>query len=103
MVDHLITLLPNLLTADGVAYVMQLSILSQSRTAELLLEAGFASRVVDFSFFSFHSLFEQRSEHIERVEELSDAYHLNFGEEHVMVAYLLEVTRADPDGQEAVQ
>ena len=30
---------------------------------------------------------------IQRVEQLSDAYHLTFGGEDVMIAYLLEVTR----------
>jgi S-methylmethionine-dependent homocysteine/selenocysteine methylase/SAM-dependent methyltransferase len=94
LLDHLITLLPKLLTDDGVAYLMQLSILGQERTAELLAEAGFQARVADFEFFAFHSLFEQRKEQIERVEELSDAYHLRFRDEDVMVAYLLEVTRA---------
>jgi S-methylmethionine-dependent homocysteine/selenocysteine methylase/SAM-dependent methyltransferase len=94
LLDHLITLLPKLLTDDGVAYVMQLSILGQERTAELLAEAGFQARVADFDFFAFHSLFEQRKQQIERVEELSDAYHLRFRDEDVMVAYLLEVTRA---------
>jgi homocysteine S-methyltransferase len=93
LLDHLFTLLPKLLTDDGVAYVMQLSILGQERTAELLTEGGFQARVADFEFFAFHSLFEQRKEQIERVEELSDAYHLRFRDEDVMVAYLLEVTR----------
>ena len=93
LLDHLFTLLPKLLTDDGVAYVMQLSILGQERTAELLTDAGFEARVADFDFFGFHSLFEQRKEQIERVEELSDAYHLRFRDEDVMVAYLLEVTR----------
>ncbi|MBA2384926.1 MAG: homocysteine S-methyltransferase family protein, partial [Actinobacteria bacterium] len=36
LLDHLLGLLPRLLEPDGVAYVMQLSILSQLRTAELL-------------------------------------------------------------------
>jgi S-methylmethionine-dependent homocysteine/selenocysteine methylase/SAM-dependent methyltransferase len=94
LVDHLITLLPRLLTDDGVAYIMQLSILGQARTAELLAAAGFQSRVVDFGFFDFHQLFEERQAQIERVEELSDAYHLRFRDEDVMVAYLVEVTRA---------
>ena len=92
--DHLITLLPRLLTFDGVAYLMQLSILGQARTAELLARAGFEARVVDFAFFDFHQLFKERRAHIERVEELSDAYHLRFRDEDVMVAYLLEVTPA---------
>jgi S-methylmethionine-dependent homocysteine/selenocysteine methylase/tRNA1(Val) A37 N6-methylase TrmN6 len=93
LLDHLITLLPALLTPGGVAYLMQLSILSQSRTTELLDQAGLDARVVDFTFFDFHTLFEQRREQIERVEELSDAYHLRFDGEDVMVAYLIEATR----------
>jgi len=94
LLDHLFTLLPKLLAEDGVAYVMQLSILGQERTAELLADGGFAARVVDFEFFAFHALFEQRKDQIDRVEELSDAYHLRFRDEDVMVAYLLEVTAA---------
>jgi SAM-dependent methyltransferase len=94
LLDHLIMLLPKLLDDDGVAYIMQLSILSQTRTADLLAEHGFSSRVVDFAFFDFHELFQQRHRQIERVEELSDAYHLRFKDEDVMVAYLLEVGRS---------
>jgi S-methylmethionine-dependent homocysteine/selenocysteine methylase/SAM-dependent methyltransferase len=94
LLDHLFTLLPKLLADDGVAYVMQLSILGQERSAELLAAGGFRARVVDFEFFAFHALFEQRKEQIDRVEELSDAYHLRFRDEDVMVAYLLEVTAA---------
>jgi S-methylmethionine-dependent homocysteine/selenocysteine methylase/SAM-dependent methyltransferase len=98
LLDHLITLLPRLLTAGGTAYVMQLSILGQARTAELLARAGYEARVVDFSFFDFHQLFSERKTQIERVEELSDAYHLNFRDEDVMVAYLLEVTPTGSGG-----
>ena len=94
LLDHLITLLPRLLTKDGTAYVMQLSILGQARTAELLARAGYEARVVDFSFFDFHQLFVERKSQIDRVEELSDAYHLQFRDEDVMVAYLLEITPA---------
>jgi S-methylmethionine-dependent homocysteine/selenocysteine methylase/SAM-dependent methyltransferase len=92
--DHLLTLLPRLLSTDGTAYVMQLSILGQARTAELLARAGFEARVVDFAFFDFHALFQERRQQIERVEQLSDAYHLQFRDEDVMVAYLLEITPA---------
>jgi release factor glutamine methyltransferase len=94
LLDHLITLLPRLLTATGTAYLMQLSILGQARTAELLARAGYTARVVDFAFFDFHQLFTERKTQIERVENLSDAYHLRFRDEDVMVAYLLEVTPA---------
>jgi S-methylmethionine-dependent homocysteine/selenocysteine methylase/SAM-dependent methyltransferase len=92
MLDHLITLLPNLLEADGVAYLMQISILSQLRSLTLFEEGGLDSKVIDFAFFRFNSTFYDNIEQIQRVEQLSDAYHLKFGVEDVMVMYLLEVT-----------
>jgi S-methylmethionine-dependent homocysteine/selenocysteine methylase/SAM-dependent methyltransferase len=94
LLDHFIRLLPRLLADDGLAYVMQLSIVGQAQTERLLRDGGFRARVVDFSFFPFGAVFDQNAEQIERVEQLSDAYHLRFATENVMVAYLLEVTRA---------
>jgi S-methylmethionine-dependent homocysteine/selenocysteine methylase len=93
LVDHLIGLLPRLLADHGVALVMQLSILSQVQTAELLEREGLEGRVIDFGFFPFTPVFEQNRTQIDRVEELSDAFHVALGDEDVMVAYLLEVTR----------
>lgn len=93
LLDHLIRLLPKLLTEDGVAYLMQISILGQLRTAELLDKAGFEARVVDFAFFHFSPVFYENMEQINRVEQLSDAYHLQFGEDDVMVMYLIEAKR----------
>ncbi len=92
VLDHLITLLRDLLEANGVVYLMQISILSQLHTAALLEEAGLDSRVIDFGFFHFSPIFYENIEQIRRVEQLSDAYHLIFGEDEVMVMYLLEVT-----------
>ena len=92
LLDHLITLLPRLLTATGTAYVMQLSILGQARTASCSRARATPPSVVDFAFFDFHQLFKERKSQIERVEDLSDAYHLQFRDEDVMVAYLLEIT-----------
>lgn len=92
LLDHLISLLPELLEEDGVVYLMQISALGQLRTAELLEEAGFEARVVDYSFFHFSPGFYEHIDQIRRVEELSDAYHLRFGDEDVMVMYLLEIT-----------
>ena len=77
LIDHLIAKLPDALADGGVAYVMQLSIIGQERTAELLEERGFGARVVDFAFFGFGALFEDKREQIERVEQRSDAYHLH--------------------------
>jgi hypothetical protein len=93
LLDHLIRLLPEALADDGAAYVMQLSIIGQKRTSELLGRLGYSARVVDFSFFEFSDLFKGKHEQISRVEAQSDAYHLAFGETDVTVAYLLEITR----------
>ncbi len=93
LLDHLIALLPLLLGEDGVALLMQLSILGQLQTQELLRRTGLEARVVDFGFFPFTEAFERNREQIARVE-LSDAYHLSLGNEDMMVAYLLEVTRS---------
>jgi len=94
LLDHFVRLLPRLLGPDGKAYVMQLSIIGQAQTERLLVAGGLAATVVDFGFFPFGPLFDENREQIERVEQLSDAYHLRFADEDVMVAYLLEVTRA---------
>ena len=93
LVDHLIGLLPRLLADRGVAYVMQLSILSQLETTARLEAAHLDGRVVDFGFFPFSDSFERNRAQIERVEELSDAYHLRLADDDVMVAYLLEIER----------
>lgn len=93
LLDHLLGLLPRLLSENGVAYVMQLSILSQTRTTQLAVRAGLQTRVVDFAFFPFSPIFQENRDQIEHVEQLSDAYHLQFGQQDAMVAYLLEVTR----------
>ena len=95
LLDHLIALLPELLDEDGVAYVMQISILGQLRTAQLLARAGLDARVVDFAFFHFSPVFYENIEQIRRVEQLSDAYHLKFGDDDVMVMYLLAITRRE--------
>ena len=97
LIDHLIAMLPEALAPGGVAYLMQLSIIGQRRTAALLDRAGFASRVVDFGFFEFTDLFHEKEQQIHRVEQLSDAYHLRLGDQNVIVAYLIEVTRAESE------
>jgi S-methylmethionine-dependent homocysteine/selenocysteine methylase/SAM-dependent methyltransferase len=92
LLDHLIGLLPRLLDADGRAYLMQLSILGQLRTAELLEANGLEAKVVDIGFFPMSDLFLENREQIARVEQLSDAWHLELGDSDVMAAYLLELT-----------
>jgi S-methylmethionine-dependent homocysteine/selenocysteine methylase/SAM-dependent methyltransferase len=93
LLDHLVDLLPRLLAEGGRAYVLQVSILSQVRTAELAEARGLDLRVVDFGFFPMSPLFLENREQIARVEQLSDAWHLELGETDVMAAYLLELTR----------
>jgi S-methylmethionine-dependent homocysteine/selenocysteine methylase/SAM-dependent methyltransferase len=93
LLDHFLGLLPKLLSPEGRAYVMQLSIIGQGRTAEILATSDLDAEVVDFSFFPFSDLFKSNREQIERVEARSDAYHLQFKEEDVMVAYLLELSK----------
>ncbi len=92
LVDHFIRLLPRVLADGGVAYLMQLSILSQLRTVEILDETGLTGRVVDFGFFRYGPVFTEHAEQIQRVEALSDAFHLDLGGEDVIVSYLLEIT-----------
>jgi len=94
LIDYFIRLLPNVLTPDGVAYLMQLSIIGQAQTDALLAEQGLVARVADYSFFPFDELFLENREQIARVERLSDAYHLQVADNDVLVAYLLEITRA---------
>ena len=92
LIDHLIGLLPQALAEDGTAYLLHLSIIGEKRTAQLLDQAGYKSRVVDYEFFEFSDLFDDKCEQIARVEAHSDAYHLKLGDDDVMVAYLLEIT-----------
>jgi S-methylmethionine-dependent homocysteine/selenocysteine methylase/SAM-dependent methyltransferase len=95
LLDHFLRLLPKLLAPGGTAYVMQLSIVGQFATERLLAAGGLQARVAEFSFFPFGPLFERNRGQIERVEQLSDGYHIEVGGEDVMVAYLLEVRRRD--------
>jgi S-methylmethionine-dependent homocysteine/selenocysteine methylase/SAM-dependent methyltransferase len=94
LVDQLIAKLSEALASEGVAYIVQLSILSQRHTAAALAARGFVAQAVDYTLFSFPPEQEESRAQIARVEELSDAYHLTVGEEPVMVAYLLEVRHA---------
>jgi S-methylmethionine-dependent homocysteine/selenocysteine methylase/SAM-dependent methyltransferase len=94
MIDNFIGKLPGLLAPGGRALIMQLSIVGQAATSQRLARDGLVSRVVDFTFFPFGPLFAENKAQIQRVEQLSDAYHLELGGDDVMVAYLIEVSRA---------
>ena len=94
LMDHFITILPNLLEKDGKAYLMQVSLLGQKQTERLLRAVGLQSRVIDFNLYQFSTVFEENLEQIERVEAKSDAFHFLFKDTHVMVMYLVEITHA---------
>ena len=78
---------------------MQLSIIGERRTTQLLDRLGYQARVVDFGLFEFTQLFNDAREQIARVEELSEEYHLKLGGTDVMAAYLLEITRKDQEAR----
>jgi S-methylmethionine-dependent homocysteine/selenocysteine methylase len=94
LIDQLIAKLPEALAPEGVAYLVQSSLLSQQRTSEMLAVAGFVSQPVDYTLFAFPPELDDSRAQIGRVEELSDAYHLQVGEQEVVVAYLLEIRHA---------
>jgi S-methylmethionine-dependent homocysteine/selenocysteine methylase/SAM-dependent methyltransferase len=89
--DHLLAKLPEALAPEGVAYVMQCSILSQRHTAELLEAHALDVEVVDYELFELPSSLDDHRAQIRRVEELSDAYHLRIGDRDLLVAYVLEI------------
>jgi S-methylmethionine-dependent homocysteine/selenocysteine methylase len=91
--DPVLTKLADALAPEGVAYVVQLSILSQRRTAELLAACGLDVRVVDYGVFGFPAGLDEHRAQIGRVERLSDAAHLRAGDRDLVVAYLLEIGR----------
>jgi S-methylmethionine-dependent homocysteine/selenocysteine methylase/SAM-dependent methyltransferase len=89
--DHLLAKLRDALAPEGVAYVVQLSILSRHRTGELLATHGLEVQIADLRVCGVE--LDGDREQIQRVEELSDAYHLRIGERELLVAYLLEIRR----------
>jgi homocysteine S-methyltransferase len=93
-VDHVLGLLPHALADDGVAYVLQISILSQQRTDEVLELHGLRARVADFGFYPMTDSFRRVADQIARIERISDAHHLEVAGTDVYVAYLLEITHA---------
>ena len=95
--DPVLTKLADALAPEGVAYVVQLSILSQRRTAELLAAAGMEVRVVEYGVFPFPAELEKHRAQVTRVERLSDAGHIRAGDRDLLVAYLLEIRRRPAD------
>jgi S-methylmethionine-dependent homocysteine/selenocysteine methylase/SAM-dependent methyltransferase len=91
LLDQVIRKLPNALAPDGVAYVVHLSTVSQAATSEMLRRSSLSESVVDHRPYRFPASLVGATAQIDRVEELSDAYHLRLGSTAMVVAYLLEI------------
>ena len=94
LLEQLLAKLPAALAPEGVAYVVQLSIVSQQHVSQLLEASGLRARVADYSVFAFPPEYEDNRAQVERVEQLSDAYHLRVGDQDTLAAYLLEIEHA---------
>ncbi len=92
--DQLLAKLPRALTADGVAYVVQLSLLSRRWTDSLLASHGLDARVLDFAAVRLDDPRAFDPEQIAGVESASDAFRLDLGGARAAVAYLLEIRPA---------
>jgi S-methylmethionine-dependent homocysteine/selenocysteine methylase/SAM-dependent methyltransferase len=89
--DQFLAKLPRALAPDGVAYVVQLSFLSQRWTASLLASYGLRAQLVDFAALPLQDMGAFDPAQIAAVEEASDAFHLALGDSKVAVSYLLEI------------
>jgi S-methylmethionine-dependent homocysteine/selenocysteine methylase/SAM-dependent methyltransferase len=94
LLDQVIRKLPAALAPDGVAYVVHLSTVPWATTTDMLRRFGLAATVVDHRPYRFPGSLLDAASQIDRVEELSDAYHLRLGTTAMVVAYLLEIRRS---------
>ena len=85
---------PRALAAEGVAYIVQLSIASQQRTLERLGARASRPRVVDHTLFCFPPALAQSRAQIAPSRGAQRRLPPALGSDDVMVAYLLEVRRA---------
>ena len=91
LLDQVIRKLPAALAGEGRRVLVHLSTVPQSTTTELLARRGLVATVVDHRPFRFPASLTEAAPQIARVEELSDAYHLQLGATRMVVAYLLEI------------
>jgi len=97
LIDAFLAKLPALLARDGVAYMIQSSLISQQQTTEMLAAAGLAGQVVDWRLW-LGSTPPDAVAHRELIEQRSDAFHIDVpaqeGRGELIVVYLLEIRRA---------
>jgi S-methylmethionine-dependent homocysteine/selenocysteine methylase/SAM-dependent methyltransferase len=94
LLDQVIGKLPAALAVDGVAYVVHLSTVPQATTTAMLARCGLTATVADHRPYRLPASLVQAAPQVARVEELSDAYHLQLGATAMVVAYLLEIRAA---------
>jgi S-methylmethionine-dependent homocysteine/selenocysteine methylase len=94
LVDQVISKLPHALAPEGVALVTVTSILSQSRTDELLAAHGLEAHVVAWELTDRPAAYDDNREHIEHVAELIGEPRLRLADEDVLATYLLEIRHA---------
>lgn len=94
LLDQVITKLPQALAHEGRALLTMTSLLSRERTEQLLAEAGLTAEVVWWQLDELPEVLRGRRDHLRHVEQLSDAYLLELGDQDVVVTYLLEIRHA---------
>jgi len=94
LVDQVLAKLPDALAEEGRALVTLTSLLSQTRTSELLGELGLRAEVVAWEVGPQPPAYRPGEEHLAHVEELGDGYRLHVGGDTALVTYLVEIRRA---------
>ena len=97
LVDQVVAKLPKALAAEGRALMTMTSVLSRERTLELLARAGLEAEVVAWEVQDLPPDHGAQREHLAHVEQLSDAYTVQLGDEDALVVYLLEIRPAGAD------
>ncbi len=100
LVDQVIKKLQLALAPEGSALLIVTSLLSRERTVELVSSAELVAEVIDWELQNLPREFEEQREHIEQIEQLTDAHTLSIGEQLVLVTYLLELRHSPRGGQQ---
>ncbi len=91
LVDQVITKLTRAMAAEGHALLTMTSLLSREQTLQLLARHGLSAEIVSWQLEPLPDEYRQQREHLAHVEQLSDGYTLDVGDEDVLVTYLLDI------------
>jgi len=94
LIDQVIAKLPDMLSPGGVALVTVTSLLSHTRTVDLLADGGLRGEVVAWEVVDMPVAYRENRRHIDDVVELSDAHYIRFADQEVLGTYLLEIRAA---------